>query len=223
MQRAVRVLFSVAVVVPLVGLLVLAWGDWNRFWIHPARVGAVVVLVLAAAGRILSLADSPLAWKRRGEREDVGQRFVFLTMIPLTLLLFYIVPYSDSHNWLVLGGDKVRYIGLLVLCVGLCFRVVPMAILGFRFSGYITVQKGHTLVTNGLYRYVRHPNYLGGLLGLLGLVLVFRAGVGLPLLALAAVIFIARINAEERLLASVFGREYEDYRRRSWRLVPFVY
>jgi len=52
---------------------------------------------------------------------------------------------------------------------------------------------------------------------------VFRAVIGLPLLALATAVFVTRINAEECLLASAFGREYEDYERRSWRLLPFVY
>jgi hypothetical protein len=34
---------------------------------------------------------------------------------------------------------------------------------------------------------------------------------------------VARIHAEEALLRSHFGAPYDDYRARTWRLVPFVY
>jgi len=34
---------------------------------------------------------------------------------------------------------------------------------------------------------------------------------------------IARIHAEERLLSSQFGAEYEAYRRKTWRLIPGLY
>ena len=45
----------------------------------------------------------------------------------------------------------------------------------------------------------------------------------LPALALGAVFAAARIRQEEKLLAEQFGVEFEAYRRRTWRLLPFVY
>jgi protein-S-isoprenylcysteine O-methyltransferase Ste14 len=43
------------------------------------------------------------------------------------------------------------------------------------------------------------------------------------LAALTLVPLVARIRSEETLLLSQFGREYEDYRARTWRLLPGVY
>jgi protein-S-isoprenylcysteine O-methyltransferase Ste14 len=37
------------------------------------------------------------------------------------------------------------------------------------------------------------------------------------------VVLLARIKAEERLLSETFGAEYDAYRTRTWRLVPYVY
>jgi protein-S-isoprenylcysteine O-methyltransferase Ste14 len=93
-------------------------------------------------------------------------------------------------------------------------------VLGHRFSRLVAIQPGHTLVTTGLYRVVRHPSYLGLLVNSLGWALAFRSGVGVLLTALLIPPLIARIGAEERLLRSQFGGEYEVYRRRTSRLVP---
>jgi hypothetical protein len=96
-------------------------------------------------------------------------------------------------------------------------------VLGRRFSAFITIQEQHSLVTDGLYAYVRHPSYLGGLIATAGWALAFRSAIGL---LLAAVLFcptVARLRAEEALLSSQFGGPYAEYRARTWRVVPFVY
>jgi protein-S-isoprenylcysteine O-methyltransferase Ste14 len=61
------------------------------------------------------------------------------------------------------------------------------------------------------------------LLYMAGYVLVFRCWLGLLLVAGTLAVLLARMNAEEALLESEFGEEYASYRRRTWRLVPWVY
>jgi protein-S-isoprenylcysteine O-methyltransferase Ste14 len=78
-------------------------------------------------------------------------------------------------------------------------------------------------VTGGLYRVIRHPSYLGLLLGTFGWGLVFRSGIGVLVALLLLPPLVARMNAEEALLESEFGAQYADYRRRTWRLLPFLY
>jgi hypothetical protein len=77
-------------------------------------------------------------------------------------------------------------------------------------------------VTGGLYRVIRHPNYLGLLLGLFGWALVFHSGVGV-LVALLLLLppLVAYMNSEEALFESEFGERYSAYRRRTRRL-PFL-
>jgi len=96
-------------------------------------------------------------------------------------------------------------------------------VLGRRFSGLVAIQPGHTLVTNGIYGVIRHPSYLGLLVNSLGWGLTFRSGIGLLLTALLILPLIARIQAEERLLGTQFGDEYNAYRARTSRLIPGLY
>jgi hypothetical protein len=61
------------------------------------------------------------------------------------------------------------------------------------------------------------------LLGLFGWALVFRSAIGVQVSLLLLPPLIARMNSEEALLESEFGSQYADYRRRTWRLLPFLY
>ena len=79
------------------------------------------------------------------------------------------------------------------------------------------------LVTDGIYGVIRHPSYLGLLLTSLGWGLAFRSGVGLLLTLATTIVVLGRISAEERLLGSHFGAEYEAYRRHTARLIPGIY
>jgi protein-S-isoprenylcysteine O-methyltransferase Ste14 len=87
----------------------------------------------------------------------------------------------------------------------------------------VAIQPGHTLVTSGVYRAIRHPSYLGLLVNSLGWSLAFRSGVGLLLAALLIPPLLARIHAEERLLRAQFGGEYEVYCSRTSRLIRGIY
>jgi protein-S-isoprenylcysteine O-methyltransferase Ste14 len=96
-------------------------------------------------------------------------------------------------------------------------------VLGRRFSGLVAIQPGHTLVTTGVYSVIRHPSYLGLLVNSLGWGLAFRSGVGVLLTALSIPPLLARIRAEEMLLRTQFGADYDAYRARTSRLIPGLY
>ena len=95
--------------------------------------------------------------------------------------------------------------------------------LGRRFSGLVAIQPGHTLVTDGIYRTIRNPSYLGLLVLSLGWALAFRSLAGVLLVALMIPPLIARIRSEEALLRAQFGEEYAAYCARTWRLFPGLY
>ena len=84
----------------------------------------------------------------------------------------------DRRDVSTIDGTAVRWLGVATLVVGCVLRVWPMFVLGRRFSGLVALQPDHELVTDGPYRWVRHPSYLGGMLGMLGWALVFRSSVG---------------------------------------------
>ncbi len=201
------------------GIMVWAYGDVTRFFQHPARWGMVVasgLMVIAA----LFTNSSGLG---SGQREDRGNRWIFLPITLLSLLLAWLPPYLDGRDLWTLHEPTIPYIGLALFVFGGILRLAPVFALGRRFSGLVAIQEGHRLKTDGLYRFIRHPSYLGLLVSSTGLVLIFRCWIGLFIVAGFLTILLARIKAEEALLASTFGAEYETYRSRTWRLVPWMY
>ena len=65
--------------------------------------------------------------------------------------------------------------------------------------------------------------YLGGLLFMPGVALTFRSWLAIPVSVLTAIFVMIRIRQEEKLLAEHIGSEFEAYRSRTWRLLPYVY
>ncbi|BBD38974.1 isoprenylcysteine carboxyl methyltransferase [Aminobacter sp. Y103A] len=158
-----------------------------------------------------------------GEQEDRANRWVLPALGVIGLLSAFLPAYDDRIDFWTIGGETIRWIGVALFAAGGMLRLWPFFVLGSRFSGLVAIQPGHRLVTSGIYALIRHPSYLGLLVNALGWALVFRSGVGVILVGLTLVPLVARIRSEERLLRTHFGAEYDDYARRTWRLVPGLY
>jgi len=218
MTRAKIVVTGVVSILIQFGLAIAGWGGWSAFFGHPAfRALAGVTVVLAAlaifSGGSLST----------GEQEDRGNRWVLAAFGAIALLMAFLSAYTDRIALWTLDGEAIRWVGVVVCFLGGVLRIWPVYVLGNRFSGLVAIQSGHALETGGIYGMIRNPSYLGLLISSVGWVLVFRSGVGVLLTASLLVPLVARIHAEERLLHSHFGAEYEAYRARTWRLLPWIY
>jgi protein-S-isoprenylcysteine O-methyltransferase Ste14 len=211
-------LITIAATLAFLGLAVLGWGGFAAFFSHPPLVVlAIITLVLAGVGLLSSGNLSP------GEREDRGNRWVLIAFGVLGVAAAYLPAYTDRKGFWTLDGDAIRWLGVVLFTAGGALRIWPVFVLGRRFSGLVAIQPGHALVTGGVYNLIRHPSYLGLLVNSLGWSLAFRSGVGLLLTALTIPPLLARIRAEERLLRTQFGGEYDAYRARTWRLIPGLY
>jgi protein-S-isoprenylcysteine O-methyltransferase Ste14 len=200
------------------GLAIWGWGGFAAFFCRPAFIG--LTIVLAALAVVAVFAGGNLS---AGEREDRDNRWVLIFFFSIGTALGYVPALTDRLDFWTIDGNLVRWPGLLLFAIGGALRIWPVYVLGDRFSGLVAIQPGHTLVTTGIYARIRNPSYLGLLIMLPGWSLVFRSGIGLLMTAALVPPLIARMHAEERLLTSQFGAEYDAYRARTWRLLPYVY
>jgi protein-S-isoprenylcysteine O-methyltransferase Ste14 len=200
------------------GLAVLGWGGLAAFFSHPARIALVIVVLVMSGVALFSSGNLS-----SGEREDRSNRWVIAVFALIGLLLAYLPAYADRKDFWTIDGDAIRWLGVALFTLGGALRIYPVFVLGRRFSGLVAIQPGHTLVTSGIYRVIRHASYLGLVINSLGWALAFRSGVGVLLTALIVPPLLARIRAEEALLRSQFGSEYDAYCRRTSRLLPGIY
>ena len=211
---------SIGIVTTLVylWLAVLGAGGFAAFFSHPVRTILAVASLMMASAAFFS--DVNLS---SGEREDRSNRWVFLPLLVLGLLSASLPAYTERQGWWVLDGETIRWLGVFFYLAGGALRIWPIFVLGRRFSGLVAIQPGHELVTDGIYRVIRHPSYLGMIILMLGWALAFRSGLGVLLAALTVPPLLARIRSEETLLRLQFGDEYDAYRRRTSRLIPGIY
>lgn len=199
-------------------LAIAGWGGWRAFWLH----SQFRALAWVTAGLML-LAIFTQGGLTTGEKEDRGNRWVLAAFSVIALAMAFLSSYTDRIGFWTLDGDTLRWAGVAVCAAGGVLRIVPVYVLGRRFSGLVAIQPEHTLETGGIYSVIRNPSYLGMLITSLGWVLAFRSGVGVLLALSLLVPLVARMKAEERLLREHFGAQYEAYFKRTWRLVPWIY
>ena len=216
----INLAFAICCPLPLLALTILGWGDWGTFFSNPARAGAII---LALAGAI-AYGFSGSSGLGIGRREDPSSRWIFFPLILIAIVFAWLPPHLDRLNRWTIDGDTVRYLGLIITAIGGFVRVATVFELGPRFSMFVTVQPDHRLKTDGFYRFLRHPSYLGALLVMTGWALVFRSAIGLLLTAAMCVPIIALIRAEEEFLVREFGEQYRSYQHSTpWRLFPLIY
>jgi protein-S-isoprenylcysteine O-methyltransferase Ste14 len=129
-------------------------GLWT--WLYSAWIASEVLIAIATRTR-----------RGGGEVRDRGTQVLLWIVIigSITTVRWtthaVAAPIFGRAHWL-------RSAGLLLLAAGLAIRWAAILNLGRAFSANVAIREGQRVRTTGLYRYVRHPSYLG-------LVLIFLA------------------------------------------------
>src|SRR5229473_7014263 len=111
--------------------------------------------------------------------------------------------------------------GVMCFVIGLWLFYRSHADLGTNWSITLEVREEHRLITQGVYRGVRHPMYSALVLYSFGQALVIPNWVAGPSNLIAfAVLLALRVHAEERMMVREFGDEYALYSARTKRLIP---
>jgi protein-S-isoprenylcysteine O-methyltransferase Ste14 len=214
LSLAAKVLGAVA----YLGLAVMGKGGFTAFFSNPALIAlaavffALTVVAFFAGGNI-----SP------GVREDRRNRWVLPAFFGVGFAAAFFPAFADREGFWVIGGNSIRWVGVILAGAGGALRLWPVFVLGDRFSGLVAIQPGHTLVTNGVYRFIRHPSYVGLMINSVGWGMAFNTWIGILFAVALLPPLIARIHAEEKLLLSQFGNEYADFCKHTWKLIPSIY
>ena len=158
-----------------------------------------------------------------GKVQDRGSLLILWLVIAASITACQWVSEATRPNMLG-GAHALKTAGVIVMLAALAIRWTAIFTLGKSFSSNVAIQDSQQITRTGLYRFVRHPSYLGLLLVFLAVGLHSRNWISFVVVlvpTIAALLY--RIHVEEAALMKAFGDDYSDYARATKRLIPGVY
>lgn len=181
----------------------------------------LAALLLAEVGIRLyyqrGLREFKRAVVKHEQREKISISLVGLGTVPI----FFYVLTSRIDSFRLPFPARLRWLGAGLIFAGDLLFIWSHRALGKNWSPLLEIRKGHALVTEGPYRFIRHPMYAA----------IFLTGIGTSLLSanwlvtlahMLSVIsmYLVRVSDEEAMMIEQFGDEYREYMRRTGRLLP---
>ena len=171
-------------------------------------------------------------YARRSRRETVlrsdrGPRETALLLVSLTGLglvpLFYVATAAPRFAAYAFHPAQA-WLGVLLAAASLLMFQLTHRALGRNWSVSLDVREGHRLITDGIYRKVRHPMYTAFWLWAVAQALLLPNWVaGFSGIAGFGILFFGRVAREERMMLETFGERYRDYMARTYRVVPLIF
>jgi protein-S-isoprenylcysteine O-methyltransferase len=182
-------------------------------------IPAVIGAIFGASEMLLTVVT------RRGQRDakaDAGSLRLIWIVVGVSLAgAFFIARAFPQATFR--DVDFARAVGIALFVVGAALRWYAIFYLGRYFTVDVRVAEHQHVVDTGPYRFIRHPSYTGAFLQFLGFALCIGNAGSMLMLVPIVLVFAYRIRVEELALERGLGEAYASYRRRTKRLIPFVY
>lgn len=223
------VLYFIATGLLYLGVTLLGWGldDLPGYFSNDPRLAySVVVGIFSLAVGIQAFNSVEGIRGTQGEPAKLvfRQRIVRVVLVLSLYAALFLIPFFDRRGIGVFQDvDLLRWVGVALSALGYILVFWSGVALGRQYSADVTIQKDHHLISSGLYRWIRHPRYMGVIALSTGISCVFRSWIGLVASLFFIAVLLFRIRDEEATMHKEFGEEWEMYIKRSWRLIPYVY
>ena len=187
----------------------------------------MIVPPAAILGNIFWMSELVLALVKRSGQNAVSKDrhslqliwIVFLTSIAAGTVAAY-----QLHGCRIPWPRYSLWTGCCLFALGMAFRWYSIFYLGRFFTANVAIASDHRVVDTGPYRFIRHPSYTGSLAMLLGLSLSYQNWASLLIIFIPCFAVTRwRIHIEEKALFDGLGEAYENYMRRTKRLIPLIY
>jgi len=213
----------------LVGLVLFGLGLFLPAWTFAywqAWVFLAVFTVSTWVPSIYLIRTNPAALERRmhagPSAETMPVQKVVMVFSFMSLAAMMVVSVLDHRFGWSTVPTAISVLGDVLVATGLGLAMLVVVQNSYAAAN-ITVETGQTLVSTGLYGFVRHPMYTGDIIMMVGIPLALGSYWGLLLVVPGLIGLVIRIFDEEKLLEQQLDG-YRDYTRRvRYRLVPAVW
>lgn len=184
----------------------------------------ILILVTLGISIAISVCFRRQADKKGGQLDPSGNRvLLFLRLAALVVLvpLFGFLINTDWMGWARYRSPEwLRWLGFATATISIPGLYWLFSTIGMNISPTHATREDHQLITNGPYRFVRHPLYTVGFTLYLGVGLMASMWWLLAGLVILMVVLFWRTGREEENLVREFGEEYQTYMKRTGRYLP---
>ena len=158
------------------------------------------------------------------QRQDGGSLVVLYVLLIGGILFCTLLAFEVSATTIMSAPIVFFWLGIVLMNTGIVLRFYAIRVLGAFFTTTVAVAPNQRVIESGPYRFIRHPSYSGLLITLMGYGLCMTNWLSLLVLLGCALMGLSyRIHVEEHVLQVQLGEPYQDYMRRTKRLIPFVF
>jgi protein-S-isoprenylcysteine O-methyltransferase Ste14 len=185
-----------------------------------------IIIIVVSAFWIVS--EIILSFAKRSDAKNSSgldkSSLTFLWVVILFSVFIGVFLGVKGIGLIRLKHNLLSILGIVLILLGLIIRWIAIITLGRYFTTNVSILPGHQIVKKGIYKYIRHPSYAGGLVSFLGLGLAFSNWLSsIVIVVPILIVYIYRMRVEEKALIQAFGDEYRDYSKTTKRLIPWIY
>ena len=189
----------------------------------PSPFGLLAFSLCFFSWAVFELVVNLRLWRGDSTNHDRLTRYLIIGAMVASFALAVSATKLHAFDIAVLRA-QVFYVGSGLMIAGLVFRWVAIRQLGRFFVPEVVIQPGQRVLDQGLYRYLRHPSYMGTFITVFGYGLALTNWLSLlVMLILPGLAYGYRMRVEEAALLEAFGEDYRAYMRRTKRLIPFIF
>jgi len=149
--------------------------------------------------------------------------FILYVLVGMTFIVI-LASISYYYSFGLFNYNLGYIIGFLLFIIGLILQGVAEATLGKYYLPSIGTVEGQKIVKDGIYKYIRHPGYLGEIIIFFGLGFVTYSLLGiLGAFTVSLMVYIGEVIPEEKYMLEKFGKEYEEYMKETFRFIPYIF
>jgi protein-S-isoprenylcysteine O-methyltransferase Ste14 len=185
-------------------------------------VSVIFVIGFFISQRLLREGEEARSFEKKSSDKNstllvaTGTATVFTALLGSIVLNYFRI--ATINLWLL------TLIGIIVMTTGLTIRIIAQKTLSKYYTATLKTIEKQTLVTDGIYKCIRHPGYGGTILLISGAGITSNNYITLMIcIIIPLLVYPYRIRVEEKMLLSAFGHEYVEYSKKTKRIIPFVF
>ena len=147
-------------------------------------------------------------------------------------LLYGLITFGYALSFAI-GATKIGRIypwntffaiGMAIFAVGFTVRIYSILTLKQFFTYSVAKVENHKIISTGLYKFIRHPGYLGQLIIFMGISITISNWLSILLMMIPVTLgYLYRIKVEEKFMLDQLGEDYKNYQERTKKIIPMVY